>query len=110
MRFIRLLLVVALIATVLALSGCGKDEPKKALVPATDPAGRETCFMNQRTAQAEVWQWESTGGRPFAGMSAAGLVKAGALSEEPECPSGGEFVFNPNDASFTCSVHGWAPD
>jgi|GEM_PF-4893587 len=94
-----------------ALAGCARDSSASTpLMSAEDPAAEAACFANQSAGQVEVWTWVEAGGRLMTGASVEGLVRVGALSKPVVCPAGGEFVFNPNDCSFTCSLHGWAPN
>ena len=104
-------ILVALLL-MLAVVGCAGGSEKSAPThSADDPAGKELCFDRQRQAQAELFVWLDEGNRmPQAGASPEGLKNIGAIQNPPVCPAGGDFVFNPVDAEFACSIHGWAPN
>jgi hypothetical protein len=106
------LAIVLTFALAAALAGCAGDAEKPAATHAPDdPAGQELCFESQYQAQAELFTWLDEGNRvPQAGTSPEGLKRIGAIQNPPVCPAGGDFVFNPVDAEFACSIHGWAPD
>ncbi|MDH4140138.1 MAG: hypothetical protein OEV43_06150 [Coriobacteriia bacterium] len=103
---------ITLIALASILIGCAvtSDGNGTPTMSADDPAAKQVCFANQVAGQTEVFVWVNEGGRPMTGATVDGLVKVGALSKPVVCPAGGDFVFNPNDCTFTCSIHGWAPD
>ena len=102
---------VVIAFAVMLTSGCSAGA-KSELSPSVDPAdeaGKQACFANQKAAQAEVMVYISQGNPAPRMTTPGGLVSAGVLSKAPTCPSGGSFVYTPNDAAFTCSIHGWAP-
>ena len=98
-------LVLTLLVSAALLAGCSPSET--ATVQSMDPAAAQAaCFANQQTFETEVLVYLSNNPDTRMRLDYRSLLSAGIAQTEPECPAGGDLVWEPTSATLNCSIHG----
>lgn len=118
----RALLIVVGVIVALMLCGCAALVALPLLgmggaigVPvfnaASDSARARACYASERTMEGALMQWSAedpanTIDSLYSTADALSVLVPVYIPEEPVCPSGGSYEYDPYSGTFTCSEHG----
>jgi hypothetical protein len=98
--------VATLLVGAALLAGCSSSETAATVPPMDAGAAQAACFANQQTFETEVLIYLSNNPDTRMRLDYRSLLSAGIAQTEPECPSGGDLVWEPTSATLNCSIHG----